>query len=246
MKRESYAQYLDEMDNWLHRSRADLLTVCLSTVVTPTDDLPLQVLEVGAGDGRNTDVLARFGDVDAVEIDPLGIERLQNNQHVRQIYTDAVPFPLEHTYDIICAMDVIEHVPDDRQVFDWMVEHLAEGGTLFVTVPAFPFLFSRHDVALNHYRRYRVAELIALGRPDLTVVKRGYFVFLLFPIVMLQRLADRLRASRLPNEAAEKHTSDVHPAVDRILYRVLSLELRLLRRLPLYPFGLTAFAVFRK
>ena len=99
-----------------------------------------------------------------------------------QISPDKVPFPLDQKYDIICAMDFLEHVENDKQVFHWMAEHLNYDGTLFLTVPAYQFLFSYHDVALGHYRRYRLKQLVTLNEDRLLLFKKGYFNSLLFPV----------------------------------------------------------------
>ena len=249
MKKASYTQYMGEVDNWLHRGRRLLLQSCLSLALPkrPEEgDKKLQVLEVGAGSGRNISVLSRFGEVDAIEVEPLGIESLRKNAAVRQLYTSRVPFQLDRKYDVICAMDFLEHVEDDAAVFQWMVDHLVEGGTLFITVPAFQFLFSSHDVALEHYRRYRVGQLIALNHSSLAVEKKGYFNFLLFPLVVVLRLLGKLLASSSAGKSQKKQSSSVHPMLDKLFFGVLKAEVSLLRRLPLYPFGLTAYALFRK
>jgi SAM-dependent methyltransferase len=176
MKKTSYQQYIKEVDNWLHRGRRLLLEANLQRALAGrTDDL--NILEVGAGSGNNIQVLQRFGTVDAVEIEPMGLEQLQQNSAVRQIYSSKVPFALEQKYDLICAMDFLEHVENDQQVFDWMVDHLADDGVMFITVPAYQFLFSDHDVALQHFRRYRVGQLLQLNNGGLLVLKKGISTF---------------------------------------------------------------------
>ena len=80
-------------------------------------------------------------------------------------------------------MDVLEHCSDDAAVLREVVDHLAPGGALFVTVPAFRRLWSSHDVFLKHYRRYNCDDLRALlaREPRLELVHLHYFYGLLFP-----------------------------------------------------------------
>ena len=84
--------------------------------------------------------------------------------------------------DLVLMMDVIEHVDDDvgliRQYSDSMLQH----GTMLITVPAFQFLWSKHDVFLEHKRRYTHASLHrAIEAAGLTVVRPGNFSRCFFP-----------------------------------------------------------------
>lgn len=81
----------------------------------------------------------------------------------------------EGSFDVILCMDVIEHVPDDVALLtDLRTRFLRPGGHLLCTVPAWPSLFSDHDIALKHYRRYTPAMGVkALTAAGLTVLRKG-------------------------------------------------------------------------
>jgi SAM-dependent methyltransferase len=245
MNKEAYQQYVGEADNWLHRGRRLLLENCL-TLLFPTSaatDKTLRILEIGAGSGRTAEVLSRFGVVDAVEIEPIAIDILKNSRHVRRLFTRTVPFPSDERYDLICAMDVLEHVQDDKQVFQWMVDHLDPEGKLFLTVPAYQFLFSYHDVALGHYRRYRLEQLVALNDRGLSLLKKGYFNFVLFPLIAASRLLGRMTPGG--DGSQKKQSSAVSPSLDRLFFSILRTEANLIRKYRLFPYGLTAFALLK-
>jgi SAM-dependent methyltransferase len=246
MRKEAYKQYMGEVDNWLHAGRRLLLETCLSLYLPSINRKAksLKVLEIGAGYGKNIEVLSNFGQVDAIEIEPIAIEVLKKNRNVHRMFSDKVPFQLDHKYDVICAMDFLEHVENDKDVFDWMVEHLNYNGILFITVPAYQFLFSYHDVALCHYRRYRLKQLVDLNFDRLSLLKKGYFNSVLFPFVAASRMSARMRLKR--NSSQEKQSSMVNPCLDRFFVNILKKEINYIRRYPLFPFGLTAFALFRK
>jgi SAM-dependent methyltransferase len=246
MKEKAYKQYLGEADNWLHRGRRLLLEICIklcfpSKVIR---EKSLQIFEIGAGSGKNIEVLSNFGEVDAVELEPMAIEVLKDSLHIRRLFTNKVPFLLNNKYNVICAMDFLEHVENDKQVFNWMVEHLREDGILFLTVPAYQLLFSYHDLALGHYRRYRLKQLVALNENRLLLVKKGYFNSLLFPLAFASRMLRRMMPSRFKDQ--EKQSSTVHPYLGRLFFQILKTEANLIRKHPLFPYGLTAFAVFQK
>jgi SAM-dependent methyltransferase len=95
--------------------------------------------------------------------------------------------PPSERFDLILLLDVIEHVEDDRSFLSGFVhDQLAPGGTVLVSVPAWPALFSRHDVALKHYRRYTPAAARELIASCGLVIRRsgGLFHSLLFPRAM--------------------------------------------------------------
>jgi SAM-dependent methyltransferase len=109
--------------------------------------------------------------------------------------------PPEGRFEVILALDVLEHVEDDRGFLREVVaERLAEGGALLLSVPAWPSLTSRHDAAMRHLRRYAPAEARAvLDAAGLAVeAGGGLFHSLLLPRA-LQRLAQRGDGPPPPN-----------------------------------------------
>ena len=91
-------------------------------------------------------------------------------QNEVQIYTNLNKLNREK-FDFVTALDVIEHIEDDREVLTQIGDLLKTGGTLMVTVPAYQQLFSMHDAAIGHYRRYtRHSITKLLGRVRLLCV----------------------------------------------------------------------------
>jgi hypothetical protein len=99
-------------------------------------------------------------------------------------------------FDLLLLCDVIEHVADDVALVEPLArKFLADHGRVVVTVPAFQALFSAHDVALKHYRRYRLSQLESvLEHAGLTVLGSGY----LFGALLPARAAGKLLASAKP------------------------------------------------
>ena len=123
MDAASYEQYLQETGDWLKTARARLLGQLIEAHAERTDGLEL--LEVGAGAGQNLETLARFGNVDAIEVNELGREALRARGIARDVFEKPVPFSLERRYDVVCALDVIEHLPDDRDAVRWIANRCA-------------------------------------------------------------------------------------------------------------------------
>lgn len=73
----------------------------------------------------------------------------------------ALPHP-DQSFDLVCAIDILEHIEDDRAGLKEISRVLAPGGTLLLAVPLFMKSWNDFDAAVGHYRRYEPAELTAL------------------------------------------------------------------------------------
>ena len=141
--------------------------------------------------------------------------------------------------DLVLMMDVLEHVDDDR----WLVRHYADkvpvGAHFLVTVPAFAFLWSGHDVFLEHKRRYRLPEIESTMRDaGLEIVRGSYYFGFVFPLAAAVRLADRNTTE--PRSSLKKQGA----LTNGILTAICAAEL------PLFPInrlaGLSCFVLARK
>lgn len=147
-----------------------------------------EILDVGAGSG----VFSRqFIDhnicQNSVCVDPGYVEEreeIYNNKSIRFVRSIDQP-----TQNLILMMDVLEHVPDDVALLKKYTKTMSKGGKVLITVPAFQFVWSGHDVFLEHYRRYTIKRLEKVVlEAGLTPVKSRYFFATKFPIVAAIRL----------------------------------------------------------
>ena len=143
------------------------------------------MLEVGCGPGGNLTMLRRFGEVVAMEPDDESRAYAADRTGVRVepgFLPDGLPFAPE-SFDLVCAFDVIEHVDEDAASVAALARLIRPGGYFATTVPAQPWMWSRHDELHHHKRRYRLARLprACSKRPGCDVVKASYFNALLFP-----------------------------------------------------------------
>jgi ubiquinone/menaquinone biosynthesis C-methylase UbiE len=197
-----------------------------------------RLVDVGSGTGA---VLASFqglaDETVGIELDEtaLGMSR-ELGLDVRQAPADELPFP-DQSVDIVTAFDVLEHLDDDLGAAREFRRVLEPDGTLVVTVPAYQFLWSAHDVAHAHARRYTRPTLTKMLRAaGLEIRQSGYFMTALFPLAVVQRLTARFR----------KEPTEILTMPPRRLNALLLRILRAERRRVLaggFPFGLTVFAV---
>lgn len=123
----------------------------------------LRILDIGCGAGANAMEMSAFGSVTASDrsLDALAFVRLRGIDRVVAAQAPRLPFA-DGSFDLVTAYDVIEHVEDDVGFVRELARVLAPGATLAVHVPAWPSLWSGHDVALEHKRRYTRAGLKTL------------------------------------------------------------------------------------
>ncbi len=156
---------------------------------------PLKILEVGCGTGSNLSLLRAYGEVDAIEPDD-GARALAERRSGLSIKGGYLPHgvPLEDGYyDLIVLLDVLEHIPEDVPALNALRTKLAPGGRILVTVPATPWLWSAHDVAHHHHRRYTTKTLTDVFREaGLKPVHQSHFNSLLFPLIVAVRAIGKL------------------------------------------------------
>lgn len=184
-------QFTSEAGNWLSRGRSHVLDGILRRHLAAGAERRL--LDIGAGMGACIDTLHQFGSVDAVEISEPFADYLEGLESVERVHRAPIPaLKLGEHYNAIVAMDVMEHIDDDYDAIAWVHDHLVPGGLVIVSVPAYQWLFSDHDRALHHYRRYTRARLTDLLRSKLEVTQVSYFNSLLFPLAVGTRLSWQL------------------------------------------------------
>ena len=238
MERVVYRQ-MAELDqrHWWYRARREVLAELIRREAAPPPRA--HILEIGCGTGHNLPMLGAFGEVDAVELDEEA--RAIAEQRLGRTVMSA-PLPElagvpDGRYDLIAALDVIEHIDDDQAALAAISAKLKPGGKLVMTVPAHQWMWSAHDVVNHHKRRYSKNALKRLvdGSP-LRLHKLGYFNSLLFPLAMADRFASKLR--RKEDADLKLPSAPLNSALEA----VFRTERHFVGRLPLPP-GLSLFAV---
>jgi SAM-dependent methyltransferase len=237
MERIVYQQ-MAELDDrhWWYRARRRILAELIRREVHPAADA--RILEIGCGTGHNLAMLSGFGHVDGLELDDEAAA-LSEKRLGRVIIRSPLPEldGVSNDYDLIGAFDVIEHIDDDHAALAAIATRLKPAGKFIMTVPAHPWMWTAHDVANHHKRRYSKRALRALveGSP-LRLDKIGYFNSLLFPLAIVERAASKLRGKDDGNVSLPPRP------LNNLFEAVFASERYLVGRLPLPP-GLSLFAV---
>lgn len=225
--------------HWWFAARRRILTTVISRLVK----LPAgaRVLEAGCGTGGNLEMLDRFGQVRAFELDADArrTAELKSGLAVAEgALPHSVPFEVER-FDLVGLFDVLEHVEDDLGALAALGTRLAPGGRIVMTVPAFPWLWSRHDERHHHYRRYTRSHLSKVADAAGLEMEHGfYFNTILFPAAVLGRaIKAMLRLDRADDTLPS-------PFVNATLSTVFGAERHLIGRIRM-PVGLSLCAVLR-
>jgi len=207
-----------EDTHWWYRERRHLLEKSLEGI-TPGD-----ALDIGAAGGGNTRVLRALGwRPVAAEYGPEGAEVAQE-RGLATVRADARFLPLaDASLDLVVAFDILEHIVEDDLAAAEIRRVLRPGGTFLVAVPADPRLWSAHDDAVDHVRRYTRETLSGvLHRGGFDIVQMSSWNVLLRPVVALRR-----------RKAAGSDLDDVHPVVNAGLRAIIAAERYLpLKQLP--------------
>jgi SAM-dependent methyltransferase len=230
-----------EQDHWWYVGRRRLVFDWLERALPeyPT----ARVLDIGCGTGFNLQALRALGlnGTIGLDISDRALTFCRGRGLHALVRGDAARPPFcPESFDIVLALDLIEHIEDDRAALDGLLRILRPGGRLILFTPAFSFLWSAQDRVSHHYRRYTAADLRRkLHAAGYAIEKLSYANTVLFPIVWAGRALLRL-SGRSETLTDENH---LHPAwSNAALARLFSLERPMLRRWNL-PFGVSLLAV---
>jgi SAM-dependent methyltransferase len=203
----------------------------------------LRVLDVGCGTGRMLTELGRLGEATGIDLSDEALRFCRERGHDRVLKADLgrLPFP-DASFDVVTALDVLEHVDDHVGALRECRRILAPGGRMFIFVPAHRWLWSLQDEVSHHVRRYDARMLrTALVDGGLTIERLTYVNAFLLPVMMAGRLWLRvlLRFREIDDE------NQLHPGWSNgILSRIFGAEIPILRRTDL-PMGASLLCVAR-
>ncbi|MGH8437026.1 MAG: class I SAM-dependent methyltransferase [Pseudomonas sp.] len=204
---------------------------------------PLRLLDIGCGGGGFLEALSKYGQAMGVDAEPTTVEfarRTTGCEVCLGVLPDDIRLP-HGSFDVVCALDVIEHVADDEAALRTIVDLLAPGGIFVCAVPAFGFLWSHHDVVNEHKRRYTRPELVSkIAAAGLTLERATYFNIILFPLIAAARM---LRSKRNETDGADSPL--VPRPVNAALTALFGSERFLLRAFDA-PFGVSLLTLARK
>jgi SAM-dependent methyltransferase len=223
--------------HWWYVARRKILAALIAREAELPKDA--RILEIGCGTGHNFEMLKTFGRLDALEVDEGArtLARTRLGHEVGDAPLPGLPGVPDGCYDLIALLDVLEHVDNRAESLRSIAGKLTPNGRILITVPAYQWMWSAHDLAHHHKLRYSKKGLRRDAEAaGLKVRKLGFFNSLLFPIAASVRLLGKL-AGRTSSD------DQVPPRPLNFLFeKIFGLERHVIGRMP-FPAGVSLFAL---
>jgi len=243
MQQHTYSiMYQVEERHWWFVGRRAIIESFVAAVCRQIGEPNLGILDVGCGTGANLQMLAGYGVAEGVDVSPEALEfcRARGLAKVKQGAAESLPYE-DASFDLVTALDVVEHLDDDVAGLKEMQRVLRPGGRALLFVPAFMFLWGVQDDISHHRRRYTAAEIRQkLGAAGLTPERLTYANLTFFLPILIGRWLMRATGVRPASE-----NNITIGGLNGVLGKILGSERWWLRRLS-FPFGVSIVCVARK
>lgn len=204
MEKAMYDEMRQQQDShWWYCARKEIVLDVAEKIagLKCSDSCPV-ILDAGCGMGVILDKLVDYGDTYGMDMDAKAVSYCRDNYkaenpsaHIKQgSLPENIPFA-EGSFDMIFALDVLEHIEDDNAAVKAIAKLLKKDGKLILTVPALMSLWSGHDVLNRHFRRYNKKELVkVIQDAGLKIIKCSYYdSFLFLPAFMVRKIKNLLK-----------------------------------------------------
>lgn len=229
-----------ESFHWWFFVRRKLLKSLLSSL---NDCKNCITLDIGCGTGANFRILSATGsNVIGIDQSIYALSLAQKRVNSPLINGDLNGLPIQsESVGLIIAMDILEHLDNDINGIKEFYRVLGKRGNLFLTVPAFNFLWGIQDAVTGHKRRYSRQEILSkLRQGGFELLRYSYFNFFLFLPILIGRRMITLLGLKIESENKINF-----PIINFLFKAVFSLELYVLRYFS-FPFGVSIFCIAQK
>ncbi len=241
VEQDAYSEmYRLEDRHWWFRGRRHVIRALLLRADLPPKP---RILDAGCGTGRNLVEFGMLGPTAGVDpsADAVSFCRQRGLDNVKCADLEALPFSAGE-FDLLLACDVLEHVLHDDVALKELLRVADAGATLIITVPAYQWLWTEHDVQLHHYRRYSLSTIGAIVRAaGWSIAYSTYFNSILLPVVAAARV--------IPRGSSRSGHTDLDrtpPGLNGVLEQPMKLEAVLIRHGARLPAGVSLGLICRK
>ena len=242
--KEFAVQYDIEESHWWFKARRRLVRRFAEQIRAELGR-PLRILDMACATAMSFRFLSDLGSIRGLDISTETIRFARQRGIDRIVRGDAQKIPFaEGSFDLVLALDAFEHFPDDVASMREVHRVLAPGGALILTVPAFMSLWSPHDDAFHHLRRYTRSELRRrVSGQKLRIERLSYYsMFLFVPLFVFRKLRGLFSRGK---EATSDFNVSIPRPVEWSLAGLMAVEAALLKRINL-PVGASLICLSRK
>ncbi len=235
-----HLQYIAEEKFWWFQVRNKLV---YELILRYCKIIPFsKVLDIGCGTGGFTKQLANSFEVIGLDSSDIAINycRKRGLQNVLCGKLDDFDFKNEMLH-MITLLDVIEHIENDEEMLKKANNILHDNGYIVISVPAYQWLWSNHDVLHHHYRRYTKKSLINLiKKQNFEIIYSSYFNTLLFLPALILRFWGKITGKKSKTEL-----DNPEPLLNPVFKFIFNLERKILKIFK-FPFGLSIIVIAKK
>ena len=242
MEKSFYKSYFKlEKENWWFRVRRNLIFRILQKYKIGTDK---KILDYGCGSGYLVGCLQRMGyDASGLDTSQEAVE-FGRTQGVNNLQIAGYgEMPQNSGFDLILALDVVEHIEDDMGAIRGLKGALKPGGLAIITVPAYQWLWGIQDEVAHHFRRYTMSGLTDTikGSGGFKIVRKTYFNTFLFLPAAVVRLASKWFNIKNRESDFDINSSFLNP----LFYFIFNTEVKSLKWFN-FPFGVSILLILKK
>ena len=235
-----------ENTHWWFQAKKDIITQLIRNRIIPKlGKSKIDIADIGCGVGLLLNSLTEFGQVTGIDKSKQALDFCKKSFNGELIQVDCTEsISVDKKFDLIIATDFIEHIKDDKIAINNIYNLLKPNGYAIITVPAFQFLWSMHDVNNIHYRRYEKDNLIKLLKfVNLKIKYLSYYNFFLFipafGVRILKKIFDIDKESNM-------ELSIPPSIVNKLMFKIFKSEYKFISRNKHFPFGLSLIAIINK
>jgi len=237
--------FLNEEKYWWFLGTRNLIFSQIELFLNENRDL--KILDVGCGTGIVIEKLKKYGEVFGLDKSDSAIEfcKKRGLQNIVSGYATELPFNND-TFNLVTALDVLEHIGEDNKALSEIKRVLKKDGIAIITVPAFDFLWSSHDIALHHFRRYKLENFRNnILNFNFKILKISYYNFFLFGFIFVFRLLKKIFTKPQRKEELKTDIINVNKYINRFLISIFKIESNLLKKVN-FPFGVSIISIIKK
>ncbi|MBI5894043.1 MAG: class I SAM-dependent methyltransferase [Deltaproteobacteria bacterium] len=235
-----------EESHWWFAARRKIIMHIIENILhnIKSEHQEITICDLGCGCGATLRALSKKYNVLGMDSSDDAIRFCRERGLI--IQKGSLPYNIpyeENQFDVVLLLDVLEHIEEDEKALQKAVSLLKPTGIIIVTVPAYQWLWSPHDVFHHHKRRYDKKRLLKMfmSFPDMTPILLSYFNTLLFPLALIERTFSRF----LKKKQETYLLPQPNRVINIIFEKIFALERLLIPRMNL-PVGLSIIAIFQK
>ena len=230
---------------WFQAKKEIIIQLIRNKIISQFGDSIIDIADIGCGVGLLLNSLTEFGKVTGIDYSKLALDFCQQSFSGELIQADfGKSITVNKQFDLVIASDFIEHIKDDKIAINNIYNLLKPNGYAIITVPAFQFLWSKHDENNMHYRRYDLKSLKqSISSACLNIDYISYYNFFLFHPAFVVRMIKKVFNI---DKKSNLELSVPINFINNTLYNIFYSESKFINKGRKFPYGLSLIAVVQK